>query len=196
MLPEFFSKKQAALSKAKETVEKALSASREHVAAKKAAFNSTQAMIRTAVADTKAMTSSVMDLLSRTRDEGILFIDYRGTVLHANQVAYKVLKCEDDRLIGKSIEALLTAKTRVRRNVQKCSEALFAKMQDAPLDLSTLAETCRTFSFTKISSIEVVLNEPIQVPYGDSTLQVRLSLLESAPAAVEDMTYLCKIIPA
>jgi hypothetical protein len=184
-------------SKANAKLIQALTAGRDVVDAKKADLNKTQALVDQAVSEARTTASALMGQLSATaRDEGILFIDYQGIILHANQVAHKVLESGTDKLIGKSIEALLTPKARrVRHRIAECSKVLHDKLA-CKLDLPQIAEVCKQFSFTIASSTEIVLNEPIILPYHNGHLQVRLSLLDTSPSTIEDVTYLCRLAKA
>jgi transcriptional regulator with PAS, ATPase and Fis domain len=181
---------------AAQIVQEALSVGKSTVDAKIEQLARTQALVSQAVEDACKTTIALQAQLARGRDEGILFIDYQGIILHANQAAHKVLNCEADQLIGKSIEALLTPKARrVRQHILDCSKALFSKLQ-AKLDLAQVAAACMGFSFCLKSvadDVTVTLNAPITVPLAEGAITMRLSLLDVAPATLEDVTYLCKL---
>lgn len=182
-------------SKANAKLIEALSAGRSTVDAKKEALAKTQALVVAAVEDARSTAHAVQAQLAQGRNEGILFIDYQGNILHANQVAHKVLNCEADQLIGKSIEALLTPKARrVRHRITECSKALFEQLKEK-LSLPQIAEACKGFSFCikSVTDVTVVLNEPVVVPFATGALTLRLSLMDTTPTALEDVTYLCKL---
>lgn len=162
---------------------------------KKASLEKTQELVAQAVDEARNTASNVMSQLSSSaRDEGILFIDYQGIILHANRAAHKVLGSED-KLIGKPIETLLAPPKHKRaheHDMIKCSKKLYDQLQ-YKLTLAQVAEACKQFSFTIASATEIILNASINVPYHEGSLMMRLSLIDPMPSTLEDVTYLCKL---
>jgi transcriptional regulator with PAS, ATPase and Fis domain len=179
----------------KEKLIAVFSAGRELVDEKKAGLAKTQELVSKAAVETCATTTAITDQLSNTnRDEGILFLDFQGTVLHANQIAHKVLGCEANSLVGQTVNHLLSEEASLCSSctVQKCSLGLYGAITGKAYALPQTVELSKYFGFC-IDSLMVYVNVPCEIPFKGSTLTVKVTLLDAMPATLDDVTYILKL---
>ena len=139
-----------------------------------------------------------LGLFTTMRDEGIAFIDYRGEIIHVNYAAATLLNRSVTGLLHKRIDYILTGSRSKKLSIEECSKLIISKVKDH--DESTYSELCdtaRTAYLLKTQDIAIHLDEPVCMVFksGDQVqpLRIIISLLDTAPKELEDVTYLCKI---
>jgi hypothetical protein len=177
-------------SKTKEELVEMLSAGKDTVMAAKESLDYTNVLISTAVTEASSAASSIINQLSSAQvaDEGILFINYRGVIIHANKAAQQIL--DNFNLLGQSIEKTMNY---AEDTVLNCSNSLFEMLQARQITMELLPGISLSFNQEAVKA-KPALNAHSLVKVEDKEIDIAITLLETNPEAVEDIIYLCKLI--
>lgn len=139
-----------------------------------------------------------LGLFTTMKDEGLAFVDYRGEIIHVNYAASELLNRPVAELLNKRIDYILTGQRRRKISIEECSKLIISKVrEDVDCTYGELCETARTAYVLKTPDMAMHLDEPVCIVLksGDSIhpLRVIMSLLDTAPKELEDVTFLCKI---
>lgn len=139
-----------------------------------------------------------LGLFIANRDEGVAFVDFRGEIIHVNHAASELLNMPVAQMLHKRIDYILTGQKRRRISIEACSKLIIDKVKaDGDCTHDELCDTARTAYLLKTEELAMHLDEPVCFVFksGDSIhpLKVTISLLDTAPKELADITYLCKI---
>jgi hypothetical protein len=139
-----------------------------------------------------------LGLFTTMKGEGVAFVDFRGEIIHVNNAAALLLNRPVSDLLKKRIDYILTGSKRKRISIEECSKLIIEKVkEDVNCTYNALCETARTAYLLKTSNVAMHLDEPVCIVLksGDKIhpLRVTISLLDTAPKELEDVTFLCKI---
>lgn len=139
-----------------------------------------------------------LGLFTTMRDEGIAFVDFKGEIVHVNHAAAELLNQPVTELLHKRIDYILTGSNRKRISIEECSKLIISKVKEqVSCTYNDLCETARTAYLLKTQNLEIHLNEPVCIVFksGDRVqpLRIIISLLDTHPKEIEDVTFLCKI---
>ena len=137
-------------------------------------------------------------LFTTMKDEGVAFVDFKGDIIHVNHAAAELLNRPITEIIGKRIDHILTGSKRRKISIAECSKLIISKVkEDNQCSYSALCDTARTAYLLKTQDVAMHLDEPVCIVLksGDSIhpLKVVISLLDTQPKELEDVTFLCKI---
>lgn len=139
-----------------------------------------------------------LGLFTTMRDEGVIFVDFRGEIIHVNHAAAELLNKPVTSLLHKRIDHILTGQRKRKISIEECSKLIIEKANESDeCSYDKLCETARTAYLLKTSDVEMHLDEPVCIVLksGDSInpLRVVISLLDTSPKELEDVTFLCRI---
>lgn len=139
-----------------------------------------------------------LGLFTTMKDEGVAFVDFKGEIIHVNHAAAELLNRPASTLLHKRIDYILTGSRRKRISIEECSKLIISKVQtDEKATYHELCDTARAAYILKTQEVEMKLDEPacIVLKSGDSIhpLRVVISLLDTNPRILEDVTFICKI---
>lgn len=139
-----------------------------------------------------------LGLFTTMKDEGVAFVDFKGEIIHVNHAAAELLNRPVSTLLHKRIDYILTGSRRKRLSIEECSKLIINKVQtDITATYNELCDTARAAYILKTQELEMRLDEPacIVLKSGDSIhpLRVVISLLDTNPRMLEDVTFICKI---
>ena len=139
-----------------------------------------------------------LGLFTTMKDEGVVFIDFRGEIIHVNHGAATLLNRSVTELLRKRIDYILTGSRSKKISIEECSKLIISKVkEDDECTYSELCDTARTAYLLKTQNVAVHLDEPVCMVFksGDRVqpLRIVISLLDTAPKELEDVTFLCKI---
>lgn len=139
-----------------------------------------------------------LGLFTTMKDEGVAFVDFKGEIIHVNHAGAELLNRSVTELLHKRIDYILTGSRRRRLSIEECSKLIISKAQEsADCTYNELCETARTAYLLKTQDVEMHLDEPVCIVLksGDSIhpLRIMISLLDTSPRVLEDVTFICKI---
>lgn len=139
-----------------------------------------------------------LGLFTTMKDEGIAFVDFRGEIVHVNHAAATLLNRSVTELLHKRIDYVLTGSKRKRISIEGCSKLIISKVKEQEsCSYRELCDTARTAYLLKTQNLAIHLDEPVCIVFksGDQVhpLRVIISLLDTQPKELEDVTFLCKI---
>lgn len=131
-----------------------------------------------------------------SRNEGVLFVDYRGEIIHANNAAAELLNRQLPQLMHRRIDFILTGVRQRKFSFEECSKLIISKAtEDCTYD--DLCDTAKTAYVLKTKDVAMKLDEPVVIVMkaGEQLhpLKVTMSLINTSPREVTDITYICKI---
>lgn len=139
-----------------------------------------------------------LGLFTTMKDEGVAFVNFQGEIVHVNHAAAELLNRSVTELLHKRIDYILTGSRRKRISIEECSKLIISKVKaDMSCTYGTLCETARTAYLLKTQDMSMHLDEPVCIVFksGDRAqpLRIIISLLDTQPKELEDVTFLCKI---
>lgn len=138
-----------------------------------------------------------LGLFTTMRDEGVAFVDFRGEIVHVNHAAAELLNKPVTELLHKRIDYILTGSKRRRISIEECSKLIINKVKEHNCTYDELCETARTAYLLKTQNLAMHLDEPTCIVFKSGArvqpLRVVISLLDTAPKELEDVTFLCRI---
>lgn len=139
-----------------------------------------------------------LGLFTSMKDEGIAFVDFRGEIVHVNHAAATLPNRPVTELLHKRIDYILSGSKRKRISIEECSKLIISKVKESmSCTYSELCDTARTAYLLKTQNLAIHLDEPVCIVFksGDRIhpLRVIISLLDTQPKELEDVTFLCKI---
>lgn len=137
-------------------------------------------------------------LFTAMRDEGVIFVDFRGEIIHVNHAAAELLNRPVAEMMHQRIDYILTGQKQRKISIQECSKLIISKVKTEPeAAYNELCDTARTAYLLKTADMAMHLDEPVCIVLnsGDTIhpLRVVISLLDTAPKELEDITFLCKV---
>lgn len=139
-----------------------------------------------------------LGLFTTMKDEGIAFVDFRGEIVHVNHAAADLLNRSVTELLHKRIDHILTGSRRKKISIEECSKLIISKVKEQEYcTYNELCDTARTAYLLKTQNLAMHLDEPVCLVFksGDhiQPLRIIISLLDTQPKELEDVTFLCKI---
>lgn len=139
-----------------------------------------------------------LGLFTTMKDEGVAFVDFKGEIVHVNHAASELLNRSVTELLHKRIDYILTGSKRKRISIEECSKLIISKVKEQEeCSYSELCDTARTAYLLKTQNLAMHLDEPVCLVFktGDriQPLRIIISLLDTQPKELEDVTFLCKI---
>lgn len=139
-----------------------------------------------------------LGLFTTMKDEGVAFVDFRGEIVHVNHAAAELLNRSVTELLHKRIDYILTGSRRKRISIEECSKLIIGKVKEqTACTYDELCDTARTAYLLKTQNLAMHLDEPVCIVFksGDriQPLRIIISLLDTQPKELEDVTFLCKI---
>lgn len=139
-----------------------------------------------------------LGLFTTMKDEGVAFVDFKGEIVHVNHAAAELLNRSVTELLHKRIDYILTGSRRKRISIEECSKLIINKVKERETcTYGELCDTARTAYLLKTQNLAMHLDEPVCIVFksGDriQPLRIIISLLDTQPKELEDVTFLCKI---
>jgi transcriptional regulator with PAS, ATPase and Fis domain len=164
----------------------------------------TETMLETATAIAKLHHADKFDtaldaIVTSTRNhQGVIFMNYRGEIIFTNAFTQRLLGLEGCDIVGKTVESFIIGTRQHEHVIADYSAKIINFLNTCP-DESTIPD-----ELLNCKMINDAFVGPVYASFADCSCKRKhctnaftfeVTLLDTHPSVLEDVTYICKISP-